>query len=94
MNKKNADYLVRKIFYIFLCLFLNAAPCFSHSDDFYVGYAQSIIDDIIPEEAAQITLHQQCLIITVNGSPLNINSELNLINSLEKKSYFHQKNNY
>lgn len=58
------------------------------SQDYYLGYAQSVIDDVIPEEEVHLTLEQRRLSIHINGQELDPRLEQILLNRLKRKNHF------
>ncbi len=56
--------------------------------DYYLGYASSIIEDIIPEEEVEISLEDNILNIRIHGDELDTQTEQRLKSRLEKRQYF------
>ncbi len=63
-------------------------PSFSHSNDYYLGYARSITDDAIPEEDVHLTITNHILYLTIKGDPLDIHVEQRLRERLLRTKYF------
>ena len=87
--KKERKHLI-KIYTILLFIFFVASHAYGASltTDYYLGYASSIIEDIIPEEEVEISLEDNILNIRIYGDELDTQTEQRLKSRLEKRQYF------
>ena len=81
-------FSVSLIFTLSIITLATPRPSFSHSKDYYLGYARSIIDDAIPEEDVKLEISHQVIYLTINGDPLDIHVEQRLKERLLRTEYF------
>lgn len=78
---------MRQFFYaviVFSCIF----HCHAHNPEYYIGYAQAIMEDFSLSEKSEIFLEGNDLKIKIYGEPLTLQSERKFRQRLEKLKYF------